>query len=1389
VAGQTVTERFVNPRLATFVLEKIDGDTQQPLTGVIFEITTLAGEKIRNPQDGSFDFITDNAGMIRLPQLEAGSYVAVETKALFGYALAKPEVFEVGHDKDYIITVRNYKLPDYNILKIDGNTDKPLAGVPFEIASYYSNGRVGDRIRNPQDSSYTWMTDSAGMIRIPNLNHGTYVATEVRPPAGYSKADPAIFVVGDNEPTTITVRNYRYSEWNILKINGDTNKPLQGVVFEVVRYYGEGSTGEKLRDANGNIEFITDSEGMIRLGVLEPGTYSAIETKPLDGYIKAEPTIFTVMETDENTTVTIRNYKRPVYNISKIDGDTNKPLQGVVFELAKYFDNGSSRERVRNPIDGSFEFVTDAAGIITIPTLPLATYVATEIRPLPGYAAAEPQVFVVDDIQDTTITIRNYRNPDFAIRKLDGDTREPLAGVQFQIFKALGNGGSGEIVRNPADNNDIWMTDSAGLIHMNALEPGAYIAAETKPLPGYTAAEPVTFTVGGSGDAIVTIFNYRLPDYAIKKVDGETNAPLAGVAFEISRSLGDGRNGERLINPADGSAIFVTDSAGMINLPGLEPGNYIATETKALQGYTAAEPKPFTVGAGGSQTIVIQNFRLPDFSIQKVDGDTQQPLAGVAFEISRHLGEGQNGERLVNPADGTNIFVTDSAGMINLPGIAPGMYMAIETRPLKGYLTAEPAIFTVGDGQNRTVVIQNFNRGETTIKKADADTGDVLPGVVFEISRLNGEKVQNPVDNTFEFVTDNAGLIPLGFLTAGTYTAVETRPLEGYEAGQPTTFEVKDGGDLTVLIKNQKQSSLTVRKLNSVTREPIEGVAFQLSLPNGEKIVNPKTGFYDFITDNRGIIFLPALEDGAYWLTEIKAADGYFGLKEPVLVEINNETRQREYLLEIENEPASGLLIIKTDAQTKKPLAGVIFEIRHADGRVVQGGILNENMPNTLNNSPQLNSMNGFTTDESGRINLNHLEPGLYHVIEKEPLDGYELDTGVRVVTVEPGTQAVLEVENKPLSGLRIRKLDSITGEPIFGVEFMLFDQNGKPVGNFYSDDRGVVDFPAILVAGRYTIRETRPAEGYNADDMPRTVDFVPGKVTEIEWTNVPIGGQLQISKVSGDYNEQNALPAGTLLPGAIFEIYSYRTGSLVDRIISDQRGMAVSKPLPLGRYYAVEVQAPAYYTVNPSQIDFDIEFDRQIVKTMFPNFSANLGVTIDKTGPRETMQGHSIVYDFKTVRNDSSVPLGDFYWRDILPVDAVRADKLVTGTYNVSLRYKVIGKTNYGNEVVIADNLITTSNNVIELKPVHLGLAGDEFLTEFTLYFGQAPAGFTAVEKPKVYVDVLWESYAILPNGMMFANKADIGGRVAGSEEWVVGNSTTATTIFSTRKMPQSGY
>ena len=326
----------------------------------------------------------------------------------------------------------------------------------------------------------------------------------------------------------------------------------------------------------------------------------------MEGYVVAEPVIINVTGLEVDTTITIRNYKMATYVIRKISGDTGAPLAGVVFEIAHYFGNGNSGERIRNPIDGSFEFVTNQAGLIHIPNLPQGVYVAIETRALAGYAVADPVVFVVGDNQDTTITIRNYKQPSVVIRKIDGDTNQPLAGVEFEIAVYLDNGRTGQRLKNYAfDGSYTFTTDSSGHIYLPTLPDGQYIVIETRPLPGYMLASPVIFTVGINGDHTVIIRNFRYPDFAILKIDGDTNQPLAGVEFEIAHYLGQGRNGERLINPANLTNTFVTDEAGLIHLPAMSQGMFIAIETRALAGYGLAEPVIFTVGTE-SRTILVK---------------------------------------------------------------------------------------------------------------------------------------------------------------------------------------------------------------------------------------------------------------------------------------------------------------------------------------------------------------------------------------------------------------------------------------------------------------------------------------------------------------------------------------------------------------------------------------------------------------------------------------------------------------------------------------------------------------------------------------------------------------------------------------------------------------
>ena len=140
---------------------------------------------------------------------------------------------------------------------------------------------------------------------------------------------------------------------------------------------------------------------------------------------------------------------------------------------------------------------------------------------------------------------------------------------------------------------------------------------------------------------------------------------------------------------------------------------------------------------------------------------------------------------------------------------------------------------------------------------------------------------------------------------------------------------------------------------------------------------------------------------------------------------------------------------------------------------------------------------------------------------------------------------------NKAISGILIHKVDSTTGEGIYGVSFILYDASNNPIAQETSDDRGYVRFEN-LTTGRFYLRELEN-EGYIPDTQKKTVYVRSGETTEIEWKNTPITGQIQIVKTSADYNSMNGWPAGTPIPNTVFEVYNARTNRLVDTIKTDK--------------------------------------------------------------------------------------------------------------------------------------------------------------------------------------------------------------------------------------------
>ena len=107
-------------------------------------------------------------------------------------------------------------------------------------------------------------------------------------------------------------------------------------------------------------------------------------------------------------------------------------------------------------------------------------------------------------------------------------------------------------------------------------------------------------------------------------------------------------------------------------------------------------------------------------------------------------------------------------------------------------------------------------------------------------------------------------------------------------------------------------------------------------------------------------------------------------------------------------------------------------------------------------------------------------------------------------------------------------KINSVTKEGIYGVKFLVYDQNKNPIGEYTTDDNSYIYIDDLTVQGkgRLYIRELEAAQGYELDKEYKTVYVQPGKTIEIEWENTPITGQFQIHKYAAEANPVTGDPA-----------------------------------------------------------------------------------------------------------------------------------------------------------------------------------------------------------------------------------------------------------------------
>ena len=1385
---------------------KYETGTEIPISGALFEVIGPDGDSVGT-------FVTNGDGRIEIPLKKSGNYTVVEREAPQHYMISEEPAQNVTVVYDEVAEVTFFNDP-YGTLRIEkkSNTGMNLPGAVITV----------EHIESGQ--TFTATTSSAGVAIFDAIPLGAYRIQEKTAPVGWQLDDTvytATVVAG--ETTTIPIINEELPGLRIIKYDRKNMVAMPNVTFAVYRdgeflgnfktdqfgeiliadaepgtyrafevdtgdeghildttpqevelhagdgikelmFFNDMKPGLKLIKVDsddpskvipnavfeiksvegtyGPQEFRTDQSGEIDLSMLPAGSYVVTE-KSCDGYIIDEAQRIIELKPNEDAQFVFTNHVKPSLQLIKLSSDGSR-LAGVTFRIARIEDGSHYLDRT-----------TNSNGEILISDLEPGVYSVRELSSVQDHIPDDTEHHVeLFPGQTSTITLTNDKRPNLYIHKTDADTGEPIEHTVYLVKGADGH----SIAEVETDGNGVAVVEN--------LLPGVVeIIEKSVPEPYLLAEESQMVTLLPNRDRDVYFQNYKRPTIEIIKENSITHDRIENVPFQVWYASNNTATGEY-----NDLGVFYTDEEGRIVLSdpdlSLRDGWFRVKELEPAPGFALADPdtQEAFIAAGEGHTFRFLNRPLSAISVWKYDSETGAAIEGAVFQV-RYLSGNTSG------TGGTVIgtYRTSVNGSFTVTGCKAGTYIIEELSSDGSHVIDTPPQTVYLSGKDQEVVQVYFNnspKGSLLIKKVSSADNSPISDVQFFVTESDGTVVG---DSNGYFVTDSAGTILIEGIDPGTTLVVkETRAKDGFILDDtPQTAQIQAGQTVTLEFRNQPTGQLIIHKLSGNDKKtPLEGVQFKITYSDGS-FVDADSGQLSsnglYWTNSEGQIILSGLT-GTVVVTEVESIPGYTidPNTQSQTVVINPNDTQELYFY---NNPIGGIEIIKVNAsKTSERIPDTTFEIRRMDDALVDT----------------------ITTDKNGRAYLA-LEDGSYYAIEIEANPDFVLDDTPHYFEVKDGKVTTLRVTNAAASGILIHKVDT-SGEGIYGVKFLLYDEDRNPIGEFTSDDDGYVyitadDLPdGANTSGRFYLRELEAAEGYILDKEYKTVYVRPGRTAEIEWVNEAITGQIQIYKYAAEANSVTGVPAGTPLQGAVYEIINERSGRVVDYITTDARGVAASKPLPLTRYKIREVTAPAYFQLDPTVHDVTLEYAGQIIKIAAYDKPATLKVTVTKTGNKQLLAGDSMRYDL-TVANNSNVPLENFYLHDRFPTDCATAKTITTGTYNTRLNYQITYKTNYNDYRVLATNLLSTNNYAFDLSAI--SLMQDEVVTDVRLEFGKVPAGFASVVKPTVTI----QTSANLANGYQVVNRADAGGQYM--SQWETGRAAWITLIVKLNQpnLPKTGY
>ncbi|EHK2348838.1 Cys-Gln thioester bond-forming surface protein [Clostridium perfringens] len=1014
-------------------------------------------------------------------------------------------------------------------------------------------------LKNANDENVAEATSQDGKAVFNDIKPAEYTIHEVEAPQGYLVTNPVNVTVKPNKVSIAEMTDTQIKgKIQVLKVDEETNTPLQGAEFEITQ---DGK----------HIETITTGENGIATSSLLPfGNYLVKEIKAPSKYVlNGEEHPVTISENGKTIEITHTNkIIKGKVAVKKTDSEiSDLNLEGAEFTI---YDNNKNIVAT---------ITTNKDGYAESEPLNYGTYTMQETKAPKGYLLSNKVWDININENDKTYTFdvsNDVIKGKLQIVKVDSENEEkPVEGAGFDVIAVNVNGiKEGTVV-------DHVVTDKNGFAYTKDLRYGDYKFHETDTPKGYWKSDKeYSFNIAENGKTYVKYVKNSPIQAKVRviKVDSKDGKPLKGVKFQIrnadTKKLVEFTNFIGII-PMKTTTLETNKNGELVTPQNLAYGNYLLEEVEPLEGYIKVNPIPFKIDEnsvleeikdlGTIYTQKVSNDRITaNMELLKLDKETNKPLENIEFKVTA-LDGFMKGK--------TWNLKSDDKGLVSLKGLEYGDYRVDEVKTLWNYvLNKEPIFFSVKEN-GKTIKLQMTNkkiRGSVELFKFDKDTNRPLEGVKFDL--LNGDK------KVGTYTTDNTGKITVNNLEASNYTWVEVEAIDHYnKVDKKYDFNIyKDGQLEKIDVANTvKTEELDFSKTDVTTGDSIDGAKVKITgLEPQNKHIN-----IEFTSSKEGNKF--TLPEGKYTFEETLAPEGYRINKEVGTFEIKDGEITKANL---KDERKQGdLIFTKTDVTDGKVIEGAKIKITCIEG-LSKGKVID------------------FTSSKNG--NKFTLDEGKYTFEETSAPNGYRINKEVVTFEIKDGeiTKANLKDERKQ-GDLIFTKTDVTDGRIIEGAKIKITCTEGLSKGK-------VIEFTSFkdgnkftLDEGKYTFEEISAPNGYEINKEVGTFEIKDGEITKANLKDERTTGVLEFTKTD--------VATGEVLEGAHIKIECLEgldQGKVIE-FTSSKEGNKFT--LAKGKYRISETKAPEGYELTTETGEFEITNQGDIITCNLTNKK----IEIVKTG------------------------------------------------------------------------------------------------------------------------------------------------------------------------------